>query len=78
MAGQLDRAGSVESLEHLDAREQAYHALKAATQGYVQLMARLHDDPTEIREAQVDNAYASLAQAHDDWLAASGLRIKPV
>ena len=61
-----------------ESKDESFAELKNAIDAYLALIDKLEKDPQAVTEAQVDNSFAILNEAHTTYLAASGLKIKPL
>ena len=61
-----------------ESKDESFAELKSAISAYIALIDALEKNPQSVTEAQVDNSFALLNEAHTTCLAASGLKMKPV
>jgi len=61
-----------------ESKDESFAELKSAISAYIALIDALEKNPQNVTEAQVDNSFALLNEAHTTCLAASGLKMKPV
>ena len=61
-----------------ESKDESFADLKNAIANYVDLIEALEKDPQSLTEAQVENSFALLNEAHTTCIAASGLKMKPV
>lgn len=61
-----------------ESRDEAHHALKSALSAYAAIIEDLYQQPHSVKSVEVDSLFADLDQAHKNWMAISGVAIKPM